>query len=186
MIRRPTLMLLPGALALALVLLPQHAAAQTRVQLFLTGAAGQAVTPRAHFGSGAVATERLTFSLFAAELGAFLAKEIISDSDEEFRSSPIPSRLNSVAPESRSEFGTHCLTIVTKIGDSLPSLGFSSAERDLSASVATAALETAATSLALREIWSAFRKDIEGDRRGFSLDPKVGARQVRVNLVFHW
>ena len=35
-------------------------------------------------------------------------------------------------------------------------------------------------------IWSAFQNDVEGNRTGVSLNPKVGSRRIGVNVTLHW
>jgi len=44
----------------------------------------------------------------------------------------------------------------------------------------------ATAGLALRQIWSAFQNDVEGNRTGVSLNPKVGSRRIGVNVTLHW
>jgi hypothetical protein len=88
-------------------------------------------------------------------------------------------------PERHSDFGNHCLMIVGRIGAAMPRFS-PSATVDESPSVAGYALRAASTALALREIWSAFERDVRDDRGGVSLDPKVSARRVGINLTLHW
>lgn len=39
--------------------------------------------------------------------------------------------------------------------------------------------------LALRQVWSAFQNNVEDDRSGVSLNPRIGARRFGVNATFH-
>ena len=108
----------------------------------------------------------IDYVTFAYELVAFVTKEILPDSHDEYPESPLGSRLSRDMAERDSAFGKHCLTVVSQVGAALP--WFSS------------------RSLALRQIWSAFKNDVEDNRRGLSLNPKVGAHKIGVNLTLHW
>jgi hypothetical protein len=46
--------------------------------------------------------------------------------------------------------------------------------------------ETGSMALALRQMSSALRKDVQDSRRGLSLDPKVGANRIGVDLTLRW
>jgi hypothetical protein len=125
------------------------------------------------------------YAVFAAELAAYVTKEVLNDSAEEYRDSPLGSRLSRDMPAQRSEFGSHCLTIVTQLRSALPSMPGSVAVED-TPNVVDYAVRTGTALLVVRQIWSAFRNDIENTRSGFSLNPKVSARKVGINLTFHW
>jgi hypothetical protein len=88
-------------------------------------------------------------------------------------------------PEQRSEFGSHCLTVVARLGSVLPSLPRSIATEN-APTIADYAVRTGTALLVVRQVWSALRNDIENNRTGFSLKPKVSARRIGVNLTFNW
>jgi hypothetical protein len=76
---------------------------------------------------------------------------------------------------------------VSQVGAALPSFaGASPAFAIGSPSNLDYLLRFASTALALRQIWSAFKNDVEDNRRSLSLSPKVGAHRVGVNLTLHW
>ena len=128
----------------------------------------------------------LDYALFATELLAYLTKEVLHDSTDEYDNSLIGSHLSRSMPDPRSEFGSHCLTIVTQLGAAMPfRAGVASFGADDPSTLAYVA-RAAAAGLALRQIWSAFQNDVEGNRTGVSLNPKVGSRRVGVNLTLHW
>ena len=153
--------------------------------MFITSAAGNQALPGLSFGQPVASSDSLDYATFATELVAYLTKEVLSDSADEYVASPLGSRWSSSMPDRRSEFGGHCLEIVGQLGSAvprlMPGLGASSAP-----SITTYALRAATAGLALRQIWSAFEHDVRGDRTGVSLDPKVSARRVGVNLTLHW
>jgi hypothetical protein len=154
-----------------------------RLVSFLSG--GEMTGDRAAWMDGSAFThERIDYSTFAYELIAFVAKEAFSDSDDEYPGSPLGSRLSRDMTVKNSPFGKHCLVVVSQVGRLMPSSlsGLAFARPGGVDDV----LRVASTALALRRIWTAFKSDVEGDRRGFSLKPKVGARRVGVNVTFHW
>jgi hypothetical protein len=70
--------------------------------------------------------------------------------------------------ERRAVFGEHCLTVVGQVGEALPS--FSGLSPDItigSPSNLDSLLRLASTALALRQIWSAFKNDVEDNRRAY-------------------
>jgi hypothetical protein len=90
-------------------------------------------------------------------------------------------------PEGSSAFGRHCLVVVGRIGETLPSFGGSSSDRTFTSPVHVHdVVRVASTALALRRMWSAFTNDAEDERRAFSLKPKVGAHKVAVNFTVRW
>ena len=116
------------------------------------------------------------YATFALELLAFVTKETLPDSEDEFPESLIGSRLSRSMPEQRSEFGSHCLTVVTQLGSALPYLSARSADDSVHAPAAPA----------LRRMWSAFENGAGGVDRDLSLNFKVGANKVGTSLTFHW
>ena len=130
-------------------------------------------------------TAALDYATFATELVAYLTKEILPDSANEFDNSLLGSHLSPSMPDQHSEFGTHCLMIVTSIGKALP---FPRALAEISGEPSTLdyAARLATACLALRQVWSAFQNNVEDGRTGVSLNPKVSARRVGVSLTVHW
>jgi hypothetical protein len=88
-------------------------------------------------------------------------------------------------PDHRSEFGSHCLMVITELrsglsgADRVPSLAGTAGAVDY-------AVEAAGAALAVQQIWAAFRNDLTHERSGLALDPKVGARKVGLYLTFRW
>lgn len=157
----------------------------TRTQLFLSSANDSQPLPFFQLGeSVGPASGNLDYALFATELAAFLTKEVLHDSSSEYPNSPLGSRWTSSMPNHGSDFGSHCLSIVSNIGSVMPRL---TPGTDLSSPSAVNYLVRAATAgLALRQIWSAFEHDVRDDRTGVALEPKVSARRVGINLTLHW
>lgn len=124
----------------------------------------------------------LDYTAFAWELLAFVTKEVLSDSRDEYPGSPIGSRLSASMPEGRSEFGRHCLTVVTGLGDALPF----DVELAGSAVPLDDLWHAAGGAVAIRRLWSAFEDDAGDDRRSISLKPKVKTNKVALSLTFHW
>lgn len=132
-------------------------------------------------------TAGMDYATFAYELIAFIAKEVLPDSHDEYPESPLGSRLSRDMAKRDSAFGQHCLTVVSQVGAALPR--FSSVSPDFSVGSLSGLddlLRVASTALALRQIWSAFENHVEDDRRGISLKPKVGAHKVGVSVTLHW
>ena len=174
-------------LALVGAITPAFAGGTPSVRVFLSQSGAEQALPYTtlYGSSGSMANGQLDYALFATELFAYLAKEILPDSQDEYGRSPLGSRWTSTMPERRSDFGSHCLMIVGQIGAAMPR--FSSAVAlDESPSMASYAVRAASTGLALREVWRAFERDVRDDRGGVSLDPKVSSRRVGVNLTLHW
>jgi len=168
--------------------LPASAHTLRRTEIFLSSAGdGKAVSLLSAGSSDAGGNSiGLDYALFANELVAYLTKEVLPDSANEFDGSLLGSHLSRSLPELHSDFGSHCLKIVTQIGSALPfSTGPSSVAID-SPSALQYAARAATAGLALRQVWSAFQNDVEGNRSGVSLNPKVSARRVGVSLTFHW
>ncbi len=157
------------------------------VGILLTAGAGGAIvssiddTGRVSWSRGPA---RLDYAVFAYEILAYVAKEVLPDSPEEYFESPIGSRLSRDMPERRSEFGSHCLMVIADFRSSLSPGGVSSLGTRPGA--LDYAVEAATAALALRQIWSAFRNDLTRERSGFALDPKVGARKIGLHLTFRW
>ncbi len=118
----------------------------------------------------------LDYATFVLELLAFVAKEVLPDSQDEFPESLIGSRLSDSMPEKRSEFGSHCLTIVTRLGSAVPYLSASNDELGAGS----------VSPPALRRMWSAFENGAGDDRRDVALNFKVGVNKVGISLTFHW
>ena len=143
------------------------------------------------FSGSALAQPALDYAVFATELIAFLTKEVVADSPGEFDGSLLGSRLtrtmpDSTTPDIRSQFGSHCLMIVRRLGTGLPTAGGAPSLLSPEPSTLGYVARGAAAGFALRQIWSAFQNDVEGNRAGVSLNPKVSARRVGVNLTLHW
>jgi len=187
MFRRAKTICCGALLAFASTIAPAMAGGPSDIRLFVSSAASGQPVPFLTFGGPEVsgANGRLDFALFATELLAYVTKEVMSDSGEEYRRSPLGSRWSPSMPKSSSEFGSHCLMIVGRIGSVVPEM-MPSAVLESTPSVATYAVGAATTGLALRQIWRAFERDIRDDRGGVSLDPKVSTRRVGVNLTLHW
>jgi hypothetical protein len=174
---------------MALLALAPSARAQTwhRPEIFLTSAGQTRTMTLVSAGDFlAPAPAAVDYAVFVTELAAFLTKEVLHDTHDEYDGSLLGSHLSSTMPDANSEFGSHCLTIVTRIGSALP---FSSPSSSLVAEPPTllgAVARTAATGLALHQIWSAFKNDVENNRAGVSLNPKVSSRRVGANVTIHW
>ena len=167
---------------------PAHGQSLASTEVFLSSAAQSTAMPLYSFGFGApqIAKPGLDYALFATELIAYLTKEVLPDSPGEYDNSLLGSRLSRSMPDSRSEFGTHCLTIVTRLGSALPLGGAASTLGVGEPSTLAYVARTAAAGLALRQVWSAFKNNVEGNRAGVSLNPKVSSRRVGVNVTLHW
>lgn len=138
----------------------------------------RAMSPKGNSGT-------LDYATFVLELLAFVAKEVLPDSQDEFPESLIGSRLSHSMPEQRSEFGSHCLTIVTHLRSAVPY--FSASRAELGTSSTSALADPARpTALALRRMWSAFENGAADDRRDVSLNFKLGANKLGMSLTFHW
>jgi hypothetical protein len=177
------------AFVCALVFAAQaHAQTFGRTEVLLTpGTAPRGMTL---YSSGALIPQvrqpGLDYALFATELVAYLTKEVLPDSSDEYDNSLLGSKLTRSMPPAQSEFGSHCLTIVRHLGSLLPlSPSATSLAVDQSSTLGYLA-RAAAGGLALRQIWSAFQNDVEGNRAGVSLNPKVSARRFGVNVTLHW
>jgi hypothetical protein len=132
------------------------------------------------------------YTRFGHELVAWVLKEALPDSDDGRlpaawkgpRLGPAVwsgSRLGPAAVDHGSEFGSHCLAVLSELhgrilppasGPELPSL-------------APGALVGMAF-VAIGEVWSPLRKHVEGRRSGFSLEPKVGSRRLGLHFTYHW
>ena len=157
-------------------------------RVFLSSWSESPAVPLVALGDGASPDRNpagMDYAVFVSELAAFVTKEVLSDSSDEYRESPLGSHLSRGMPEQHSAFGSHCLTVVTGLRSALPSMPGSVALED-SPSPVDYAVRTGTVLLMFRQIWSAFRNDVEGNRSGFSLNPKVSARKVGINLTFHW
>ena len=128
----------------------------------------------------------LDYATFALELLAFVAKEALPDSPDEFAESLIGSRLSHSMPEQRSGFGKHCLTIVTRLRAAVPYLSARGTSLGAGSSSPLNDSARAAGAPTLRKMWSAFESGVEDDRRDVSLNFKVGISKIGVSLTFHW
>ena len=157
------------------------------IKLFVSSAASDRAVPFLAFGNADApgVNGQLDYALFATELLAYVTKEVMSDSHDEYTRSPLGSRWSSSMPKRQSEFGNHCLTIVGRIGSAVPRM-MPSLSTESAPSAASYAVGAVTTGLALRQIWHAFERDVRDDRGGVSLDPKVSSRRVGVNLTLHW
>ncbi|HSD11819.1 MAG TPA: hypothetical protein VLF14_12575 [Candidatus Binatia bacterium] len=136
-------------------------------------------------GTGTGHSAGVDYAVFATELVAFLTKEVLRESADEFDNTLLGSHLSPSMPSQRSEFGSHCLTIITRLGSQLP-LPSPSSSMVGSTSTLDYAVRAVTAGLALRQVWSAFRNHVEDNRSGVSLNPKIGARRVGVKLTFRW
>ncbi len=183
----------PRVLALALAttaFFAGHAVAEPirGVGISLTTGSGRAIVSsiddagRTSWPRGAA---RLDYAVFAYELLAYVAKEVLPDSPEEYFESPIGSHLSRDLPEHRSEFGSHCLMVIADFRSGL-SAAAGDPVLDARPGALDYAVEAATAALALRQLWSAFRNDLTREHSGFALDPKVGARKIGLHLTFRW
>lgn len=144
----------------------------------------------------AVAVQRsrraLDFATFASELTAYIAKEVLDDAPDEFSDSEIKGPLSRSMPDSNSRFGTHCLIIVSEIGETVgekvvaPTLASTGHGQHWAARGAGWAARGAGTAFAIHEVWRGFRRDVSGDTDGFSINPKVGANKLAVAVTLRW
>ncbi|HLG42627.1 MAG TPA: hypothetical protein VI643_04615, partial [Planctomycetota bacterium] len=108
--------------------------------LFVSGASAQSIDPARVFISGEIRLasdsplltvgervgrvdnqEQLDYAIFIHELAAYVTKEILPDSADEYEgTSLIPSHLTTEPMEHRSRFGTHCLMMLGQIRSGLP------------------------------------------------------------------
>jgi hypothetical protein len=144
-------------------------------------------------GTGTERSAGVDYSAFAMELVAFLIKEVLHDSNEfdrplrgPYLSSSMPEQLSSYMPTQRSEFGSHCLTIITQLGSQLPLPRSAPSLTVDSTSTLDYGVRALTAGLVLRQVWSAFQNHVEDNRSGVSLDPKVGTRRVGIKLTFRW
>jgi hypothetical protein len=159
-----------------------------RTELFLSSAAENKAISLLSTGAGLrdASSSEIDYAVFATELLAYLTKEVFRDSANEFDNSLLGTHLSRSMPDQHSEFGIHCLTIITSLGTQLaPPLRSSGLAVD-SPSLLDYAAKAATAGLVLRQVWSAFQNHIEGDRTGVSLNPKVSARRIGVNITVHW
>jgi hypothetical protein len=195
---------LPGVAALlGLLMTATSVRAQTlgRTELFLPSASVTAQIPDRTELSLSLAGENKAISLFstatghssgvdyavfATELVAFLTKEVLRESADEFDNTLLGSHLSPSMPSQRSEFGSHCLTIITRLGSQLPLRTSPSTSMVGSTSTLDYAVRALTAGLALRQVWLAFQNHVEDNRSGISLNPKIGARRVGVKLTFRW
>ena len=104
----------------------------------------------------------MDYATFAYELIAFVTKEILPESHDEYPDSPHGSHLSRDVTQRRSAFGTHCLTVVSQVEVALHSLSSASSDFTIgSLSGVDYLRRVASTALVLRQIWSAFKNDIE-------------------------
>jgi hypothetical protein len=130
---------------------------------------------------------QLDYALFATELIAFVTKEVLHDSRDEYRDSLLGSHLSPTMPPLHSDFGTHCLKVVSHIGSVMPSFGGGSVSlAESSPTLFDYAARAATTALALRGAWSAFTSDRGEDRTQFSLSPKVSPHRFALNFTVTW
>ena len=109
-------------------------------------------------------------AIFAYELVAYIAKEVLDETSYEYLQSPIGSYLRRQTPaqHSRSEASPAVSGAVAE-QDSPPTLNY-----------------TVRSGVALRDLWSGLHKGLNEDRSGFSLDPKVGAGRAGIIFAFRW
>jgi hypothetical protein len=159
-----------------------------RTELFLSSAAENNAISLLSAGAGSreTSSREIDYAVFVTELAAFLTKEVFRDSANEFDNTLLGTHLNRFMPDQHSEFGSHCLTIITRLGSQLAPPLRSSNLAVGSPSLLDYVARAATAGLALRQVWSAFQNHIEGDRSGVSLNPKVSARRIGVNITVHW
>lgn len=160
-----------------------------RTEVFLSSAdTSRMVT---FFGSAGAPTAApsagFDYAVFAAELVAYLTKELVPGSADEYRYSLLGSHLSPTVPKPRSEFGSHCLEVVTRLGSAVRGLGGDSPGLGAARPSALAyAARAGSTALVLREMWTAFKNDVEDTRHGVSLKPKVGGGRFSVSFTVRW
>jgi hypothetical protein len=165
------------------------AAAQTfrHTEMFLSSAAEHRVVTFLGARAAPTAAAKFDYALFAAELIAYLTKEVLPESADEYENSSLGSHLSTTMPPHRSEFGSHCLEVVTRLGSAMPAFGGNSAEAiGGPPSTFDYAARAGSLALALHQVWAALRNEVESSHRGLSLNPKVSARRFAVNLTLRW
>jgi hypothetical protein len=182
-----------GALLVALA--PEADAAELRAPLFLTRTRvvfdSPVAPPLTLVGRPATANRGFSYASFAVELLAYLAKEVLPDSRDEFHgNSNLPSTWSDSMPETSHDFAGHCLEVVQDIGEALtanapaemPAVG------DTRPSVASAFAQGLGAALAVHDAYKAFENDIEHERRSdvLSIDPKVGSNRIAVAFTLRW
>jgi len=187
MFRRAKTIWLGALLAFAVTNASAIAGEASSIRLFVSSAASDRPVPFLAFGNAdaSMANGQLDYAVFATELLAYVTKEVMSDSRDEYTRSPLGSRWSSSMPREKSEFGNHCLMIVARIGSAVPRM-MPTMATESTPSVASYVVGVATTGLALRQVWRAFERDVRDDHGGVSLDPKVSARRVGINLTLHW
>lgn len=135
--------------------------------------------------------DQLDYASFAVELLAYVAKELLPDSPDEFYgNSNLPSTWSDSMPETPHDFGGHCLEVVQDIGDALSSNAPADlpAVGDTRSTVSRAFAQGVGAALAVHEAYKAIESDIEPDRRSdvFSISPKVGSNKIAVALTLRW
>ena len=180
--------------ALAFQLLASSAAASTDVRsLFLSDVQviydAPVGAPFALVGE-APAPAGFDYALFATEVFAYVAKEVLRDSPDEFAgNSLIPSTLSPSMPSTDHDFGDHCLKVVKDIGRGvssvapMPSLG----GVGRSPVVASYVGQAIGAAFGIHEVWRLIRNDIVDNRsEAFSVHPKVGSNKVALSLTLRW
>src|SRR5882757_8993307 len=76
----------------------------SRVRLYVSSVSSDQALPLLSFAAPAAAGGSVDYAMFATELLAYLTKEVLSDSRDEYTSSPLGSRWSSSMPDGRSEF----------------------------------------------------------------------------------
>jgi hypothetical protein len=182
--------LLGFATLLAQLATATSVAAQTRgrTELFLSSAAENKAISLLSDGAGPrrAYSAEVDYAVFATELLAYLTKEVFRDSANEFDNSLLGTHLSRSMPDQHSEFGSHCLMIIRRIGSQLATPITSSSLAVDSPAMLDYAARAATAGLALRQVWSAFQNHVEDDRSGVSLSPKVSSRRIGVSVTLHW
>jgi hypothetical protein len=180
-----------GTLTLTLAAASASAEMPDPVDVFLSGRIQVGPSPLLQVGErvSAYSPAQLDYAVFVHELVAYVTKEILPDAQDEYlESSEIPSRLSPGMPRGRSEFGAHCLIILGQIGTHVSPFAHSSLTTFQAADpgVFSYIARAGTTLLAVRQVWSALRNDVEDKRSGFSLNPKVSGKKVGAYLTFRW
>jgi len=181
-----------GLAALATFLFATNALAEWRdpVDVFVSGRLSIGASPLLAVGEpmNLADQQEIDYAVFAHELVAYIAKEVLPDAGDEFAGSEIPSRLSVSMPSSQSRFGAHCLVVLRQVGshmspatNAMPSLS--------SLSVASYVVRAGSAVLALTNLVNDLRHD---DRDGaktdsrFSLNPKVGTNKIGAYVTIRW
>ena len=132
-------------------------------------------------------TDMLDYGAFSLEVLAFVAKEIISNTRDEYQQSAIPSHLNERVSVQDSDFRRHCRSMFERMSKDLFET-FRSSDRGETAPLVDVApiAATAAAFLVLRDVASAFRPTKTETGSLFVLEPKIDVRRIGLRFGIRW